>query len=112
VSSFTLANEDRAYVDGRIQSIDYGSPVISDRYVDPMIDIPKRWRDEYRYSADMKPIGWIRTLPGSAPHEFAADGRLVVGKDDTGTPTEFRTVKYETELNDKQLPVLKSTIVP
>lgn len=112
VSSFTLANEDRTYVDGRIQSIDYGSPGISDRYVDPMIDIPKRWRDEYRYSADLKPLGWVRTLPSSAPQEFAADGRLVVGKDHAGTPTELRTVKYEAELNDKQVPILKSTIVP
>lgn len=112
VSSFTLANEDRAYVDGRIQSIDYGSPAVSDRYVDPMIDIPKRWRDEYRYSADLKPLGWVRTLPGSEPQEFSADGRLVFGKDNTGTPTEFRTIKYEAALNDKQLPVLKSKIVP
>lgn len=112
VSSFTLANEDRTYVDGRIQSINYGSPGISDRYVDPMIDIPKRWRDEYRYSADLKPLGWVRTTPGSEPQEFAADGRVVVQRDDVGNPAEFRTVKYEAELNEKHIPVLKSTIVP
>ncbi len=107
VSSFTLANEDRTYLDGRIQTIDYGSPGISDRYVDPMIDIPKRWRDDYRYSTDMKPLGWVRTMSGSEPQEFAADGRLVVKKDDAGNPIEFRTIKYEAELNEKQVPVLK-----
>ena len=112
ISSCTLANEDRTYVDGRIQSIDYGSPVISDRYVDPIIDIPKHWRDEYRYSADFKLLGWVRTILGSAPQEFATDGRLIVKKDDAGNPTEFRTIKYATELSDKQLPVLKSVIVP
>jgi len=112
LSSFTLANEDRTYVDGRIQTIDYGSPGISDRYVDPMIDIPKRWRDEYQYSAEMKPLGWVRTLPGSEPQEFAADGRIVIKKDDAGNPGEFRTIQYEAELNEKQVPVLKVMVAP
>ena len=112
VSSFTLANEGRTYIDGRIQTIDYGSPGISDRYVDPMIDIPKRWRDEYRYSADIKPRGWVRTMPDAEPQEFAADGRLVVKKDDAGNPTEFRTIKYEAELNEKHVPVLKAIVDP
>ena len=110
VSSFTLANEDRTYVDGRIQTVDYGSSGISDRYVDPIIDIPKRWRDAYRYSADMKPLGWVRTMPDSEPQEFAADGRVVVKRDDAGNPTEFRTIKYEAELNEKQVPVLKVSV--
>lgn len=112
VSSFTLANEDRTYVDGRIQTIDYGSPGISERYVDPIIDIPKRWRDEFRYSADMKPLGWVRTMPGSEPQEFAADGRVVVKKNDAGNPTEFRAIKYEAELNEKHVPVLKVSVAP
>ena len=112
VSSFTLANEDRTYVDGRIQTVDYGSPGISDRYVDPIIDIPKRWRDEYRYSADMKQLGWVRTMPGSEPQEFATDGRLVVKKDEAGEPIEFRRIKYEAELNEKQIPVLKVSVAP
>ncbi len=112
VSSFTLANEDRTYVDGRIQSMDYGSAGICERYVDPILDIPKRWRDEYRYSADFKLLGWVRTIPGSAPQEFTADGRVVMRKDDAGNPTEFRMVKYEAELSEKQVPILKYTIVP
>ena len=112
VSSFTLANEDRTYSDGRIQAIDYGAPGISDRYVDPLIDIPKRWRDEYRYSPTFELLGWQRTSPGSAPQEFAADGRLIVKTDEAGTPTHFRKVAYEFIVDQGQVPVLKAVESP
>ncbi len=111
VSSFSLANEDRTYSDGRIQSIDYGVAGICERYVDPMIDIPKRWRDEYRYSPTSELLGWQRTSPGAEPQEFAADGRLIVKKDEAGTPTEFRKVAYEFVL-DGQVPVLRAVASP
>jgi len=58
----------------------------------------------------MKPLGWVRTMPDSEPQEFAADGRVVVKRDDVGNPTEFRTIKYEAELNEKQVPVLKVSV--
>ena len=111
VSSFSLANEDRTYADGRIQSIDYGAADIYERYVDPMIDIPKRWRDEYRYSPTSELLGWQRTSPGAEPQEFSADGRLIVRKDEAGTPTEFRKVAYEFVL-DGQVPVLRAVASP
>ena len=112
VSSFTLANEDRTYADGRIQAIDYGTPGICDRYVDPMIDIPKRWRDEYRYSPTFELLGWQRTSPGSEPQEFAADGRLIVKKDEAGTPTDFRNVAYKYIVDKRKLPVLQAVESP
>jgi hypothetical protein len=77
-----------------------------------MIDIPKRWRDEYRYSADLKPLGWVRTTPGSEPLEFAADGRVVVLKDAAGSPVEFSNVTYTAELSKNRTPVLKMVVVP
>ncbi len=112
VSSFTLANEDRSYADGRIQSVDYGAPGISDRYVDPMIDVPKRWRDEYRYSPTFELLGWQRTSPGAKPQEFAADGRLIVKKDEAGNSTDFRKVAYEFIVDDRKVPVLKAVESP
>lgn len=113
VSSFTLANEDRKYVDGRIHSIDYGAKDVCDRYVDPLIDIPKRWRDEYHYSPEFKLLGWTRTNPGeNTPQEFSADGRLIVQKDAAGNPTEFRNVTYVATPNKKNVPMLKATIAP
>lgn len=107
VSSFSLANEDRTYADGRIQSVDYGAAGVSERYVDPMLDIPKRWRDEYRYSPTLELLGWQRTTPGSEPQEFAADGRLIVKKDDAGTPTDFRKIAYEFIVDQRKVPILK-----
>ena len=107
VSSFTLANEDRTYADGRIQAVDYGAAGVCERYVDPLIDIPKRWRDEYRYSPAFELLGWQRTSPGAETREFAADGRLIVKKDEAGTPTDYRNVAYEFIVDDRKVPVLK-----
>jgi len=112
VSSFTLANEARTYADDRIQAVDYGAAGVRERYVDPMIDIPKRWRDEYRYSPTFELLGWQRTSPGSEPQEFAADGRLIVKKDDAGTPTDFRNVAYKSIADKRKVPVLKVVELP
>lgn len=112
VSSFTLANEDRTYADGRIQAVDYGVAGVCERYVDPLIDIPKRWRDEYRYSPTFELSGWQRTSPGTEPQEFAADGRLIVKKDEAGTPTHFRKVAYEFIVDQRQVPILKAVESP
>ncbi len=112
ISSFTLANEDRTYVDGRIQSIDYGTPGICERYVDPLIDIPKRWRDEYQYSSENELLGWRRIFPTAKRQQFAADGRMIRKRDTAGTPIEFRNVGYEATLNEKRVPVLNMVAVP
>ncbi|MCA9009245.1 MAG: hypothetical protein KDB01_05830 [Planctomycetaceae bacterium] len=112
ITSFTLANEDRTYVNGRIQSIDYGAVGISQRYVDPTIDVPKRWRDEYQYSSENQLLGWRRLVPQAEPQEFAADGRLIFKKDAAGKPTEYRNVTYEAIADKQQLSVLKMVIAP
>lgn len=96
VSSFTLANEKRIYNDQKlIESVDYGDPEISRLYVDPVIDLSKNWRDDYHYDAEQVLLGWTRTFPDQEPQEFAADGRLIVRKDEGGMPVEWREVRYE-----------------
>ena len=111
VSSFTLANEKRIYDDSRlIQSIDYGDADATRLYVDPMIDIPKAWRDDYHYDAGYNLLGWTRTLPGGPPQEFSADGRLIVRKDDNGQAVEWRDVHYEAESVIEQPPTLRQVL--
>ena len=109
---FFFLDHESNHADGRIQSVDDGAAGICDRYVDPMIDIPKRWRDEYRYSPTFELLGWQRTTPGAETQEFAADGRLIVKKDEAGTPTEFRKIDYEFILDDRHVPALKAVESP
>ena len=77
-----------------------------------MIDIPKRWLDEYRYSPTFELLGWQRTSPGSEPQMFAADGRLIIKQDEAGTPTEFRKVAYKFILDKQKVPVLQAVESP
>ncbi len=111
VSSYTLANEKRTYNDRQlIESIDYGDAEISRRYVDPVLDIPKKWRDDYHYDSGNVLLGWTRTFPGEPAREFAADGRLIVKKDNNGQPVEWRDVRYEAESIKGQPPTLRQVL--
>ena len=105
VSSYTLANEKRTYNDRKlIESIDYGDTEFSRRYVDPVLDIPKKWRDDYHYDSGNVLLGWTRTVPGEPAREFSADGRLIVKQDNNGQPVEWRDVRYEAESINGQPP--------
>ncbi len=96
VSSFTLANEKRTYNEKRqIESVDYADPVISRRYVDPFIDIPKNWRDEYHYNKQNELLGWTRVMADQPPQEFSADGRLISKRDADKNPVAWQRVRYE-----------------
>jgi hypothetical protein len=95
VTSFTLANEKRKYdAQGGIMSIDYGDAEVSAKYVDPLIDLPKTWKDEYHYSDDGKLTGWSRYLSGRAPQQFNYDGTLIVETDRLGRAVATRPVMY------------------
>ena len=78
VTHFFLDNERRVYNDaGVLQEIEYGA----DNYVDPLIDVPKRWRDSYRYDAAGKCLGWTRHRTGepqSSQDEFTAIGQTLL----------------------------------
>ena len=77
VTFFYLDNEKRVYDDKqRIKVVDYADPEVSKNYVDPVIDAPKRWRDEYQYDASGKLTGWTR-IRGDSKQQFTAKGLLV-----------------------------------
>jgi hypothetical protein len=94
VTHFYLDNEKRVYdQDHRIQLVDYADPDVGKNYVDPAIDAPKRWRDEYHYEASGASSGWTR-VRGEVKQQFTAEGVLITATDDTGRPTEGRRVQY------------------
>lgn len=97
VSLSYLDNEQRTYDDQqRIQSIDYGAEAVKNNYVDPLLDTPKDWRDEYHYDKDGKLTGWTRTRDDST-QEFTAEGRLIVEPATTDQPAKTTEVRYVTE---------------
>lgn len=94
VSFFYLDNEKRVYgAKHEILSVQYSGANTPGNYVDPMIDIPKDWLDEYRYDGEGSLTGWTRTL-GAEKQDFTAEGRLVVGRDASGKPTETQSMVY------------------
>ena len=102
----TLDSEAREYDDqGRIKSVTYTGANEKGNYVDPAFDIPKSWRDEYRYDGD-KLLGWTR-IRGDKSEEFTADGKLIVEKDDEGNPLKTTTVRYVPKPRPNSTPVLE-----
>ncbi len=94
VTFFFLDNEMRTYRhDHLIQSVEYRSRGNGGNYVDPLVDLPKNWRDEYRYDEKNRLIGWTRTT-AQDKQSFTADGALVLEHDETGRATKARTVRY------------------
>lgn len=107
VSSCTLANEKRLYNERhQILSIDYGSAETQTRYIDPLIDGTKSWKDEYHYTGDTL-TGWTRRVKDKPPQEFASDGRLIVEKDAQGNPVEWQAVGYEFEQTQSGVPAIQ-----
>lgn len=87
----------RAYgEDGRILSVDYADPARASRYEDPVLFPARGWRDDYAYAPDGTPLGWTRRGPGGET-AFAADGALVLARDDLGRPSLGETVAYRIE---------------
>jgi hypothetical protein len=98
ISFFYLDNQKRVYdAQHRIMSVDYADPQVKDNYVDPVLDLPKDWRDEYHYApapgSDGALTGWTR-VRGSAKESFTADGQLIVKTDDAGKPVQTAAVRY------------------
>ena len=93
VSFFHLNNEARTYADdGRILTMDY-TVAATNRYVDPVISLPKCWRDEYQYDEDRQPTGWTRRLDDTI-QRFTMRGERVEQTDALGRATVTRTVNY------------------
>ena len=111
VTFFSLANEARSYSpDGHILSVTYTGADSKGIYVDPILDLPKNWRDEYSYDRDGRLTGWTRHR-GGAKEEFTAGGELIVRRDAQGQPIETRRVRYVAEPRGKNQPsVLKQEV--
>jgi hypothetical protein len=94
ISLSYLDNQTRVYDDKRrIVSVDYADPKTRGNYADPLLDSPRDWRDDYRYSETGELLGWTRSR-GEKKEEFSAKGELVTKKDAAGKPIETRRVVY------------------
>ncbi len=88
-----LNNELRTYAaDGHILVMDYAAA--TNRYEDPRLSLPKRWRDEYEYNDDRQLTGWTRHLDNGAKARFNARGERVEQTDKLGRPIVTRPVNY------------------
>ena len=95
VSLFYLANEKREYDDQqRIRSVQYSGGTTPGPYVDPQVDAPKDWRDEYHYGPDGALTGWTRTMPEGQVFEFDADARITSARDKDGRPAQTGIAIY------------------
>jgi len=92
VSFLFLNNERRIYSeDGRILAVDYASATNS--YADPVLSLPKLWRDEYHYDENKQMTGWTR-YRGERAESFTMRGERVEASDAQGRATVTRTVTY------------------
>jgi hypothetical protein len=85
-------NQKRVYDDrGHILSVDYSL----NNYVDPFVDTPRKWRDEYKYDENGTCVGWTRFHKDDGEgQEFTADGLLVVDKGEDESKGKTKPVRY------------------
>ncbi len=87
-----LANERRTYAaGGRLASVDYTRP--TGAYTDPLLSLPRNWKDTYAYDAQGNLTGWTRRR-GLAEERFTAFGHKVVATDALGRATRAHIVRY------------------
>ncbi len=111
ISLYYLDNQKRTYDDQhRIQVIDHADATASGNYVDPLLDLRKDWRDEYRYGENGKLLGWTR-VRGDNREQFTDDGKLIVETAKEGQPAKTREVRYVVSPVPKKAPVLKQVVV-
>jgi len=111
ITTYYLDNEKRTYdKEGRIAVCDYADAAKSLNYVDPMLDLPKDWRDQYHYGDDGKLTGWTRQR-GKDEQQFTADGLLIVKRDEQGIATATKVVQYVPRQRQNLGPALEQQIV-
>ncbi len=97
ITYFFLDHEKRLYDEqARILSVDYLDPATKDRYVDPVIDAKRNWRDEFHYDSDAPSTitGWTRTWEGGETQDFTPEGVLVTSRSKDGKPDQVKGVRY------------------
>ena len=105
ISFFPIPQEKRVYrPDGKIASIDYSNP--DNVYSDPLVALPRHWKDTYSYDASGKLLGWTRSANGAEVASFTPDGLRIVERRADGTPSKLARVKYVPRpSNDKLEPL-------
>ena len=93
ISFFPIPQEERTYrPDGQIASIDYSNP--EGVYSDPLVSLPRHWKDTYSYDAAGHLLGWTRSYNGKDTAAFTATGDRIVERRGDGTPAKAVHVKY------------------
>ena len=93
ISFFPIPQEGRVYrPDGQIASIDYSNP--EGVYSDPLVSLPRHWKDTYSYDAAGHLLGWTRSYNGKDTAAFTATGDRIVERRGDGTPAKAVHVKY------------------
>ena len=93
ISFFPIPRETRAYrSDGKIASIDYSN--LEGVYSDPLVSLPRHWKDTYSYDDAGKLLGWTRSYNGKDFASFTAAGDRIVERHADGTPAKAVHVRY------------------
>lgn len=108
ISFFPIPREGRIYrPDGKIASIDYSNP--DGVYSDPVVSLPRHWKDTYSYDDAGKLLGWTRSYNGKDFASFTAAGDRIVERHADGTPAKAVHVRYAPRSSgDKLEPVTLS----
>ena len=108
ISFFPIPQESRVYrTDGKIASIDYSNP--DGVYSDPLVSLPRHWKDTYSYDGDGRLLGWTRSYNGKDTAAFTASGDRIVERHADGTPAKAVHVRYTPRSSsDKLEPVTLS----
>lgn len=106
-SVYYIPSEKRVFrEDGQILSVDYTNPAHA--YADPMLTLPKLWKDTYHYTSDGTCTGWTRAS-GKKTSEFTYAGHRVLKRDTLGRPLQACAVDYLTRQNGS--PNLPPTLI-
>ncbi len=92
ISFYPLPFEKRVYDGKRLVSIDNSNP--EGVYCDPLVALPRRWKDVFRYAKDGTPLGFTRSYAGQDSAEFTSPNERIVEKNPDGSPKTLVRVKY------------------
>ena len=93
VTFMPIPFEERVYdANGRLISIDNANP--EGRYTDPLLALPRQWKDTFSYAPDGRLLGYTRTLGGKEVAAFTATGERIVERNADGSPKKVVRVRY------------------
>ena len=92
ISFYPIPFEKREYDGKRLVSIDCSNP--ERVYCDPLVALPRRWKDVFSYGKDGTLLGFTRTTPGQSAVEFKSPCERIVEKNPDGSAKRLVRVKY------------------